>query len=192
MKRHPPILAFAGPSGAGKTRLLVRLLPALRARGLTVAALKHTGHSHPFDARGKDTERLRRAGAVAAAILGPAGLALFGPPVRSARELARLLPPCDLVVAEGFKSEALPRVEVHRRRVDRAFLCAGDARVIAVVGDEAPPRPLPCFAPGDVEALADFVVAFARGGRRRISAGRRDHRPRRAAARGLTPFPGGG
>jgi molybdopterin-guanine dinucleotide biosynthesis protein B len=167
--RRPPILAFSGPSGAGKTRLLVRLLPALRARGLSVCAIKRSGHRHPFDGRGKDTERLRRAGALAAAIEGPAGLAYFGPPTGGARALASLMPGCDLVVAEGFKSEPLPRVEVHRRRVSREFLCAADRRVVAVVTDEPPPRSLPTFRPADVEAIADFVAGFARrsGGRGR-------------------------
>jgi len=160
MSRRPPILAFSGPSGAGKTRLLVRLVPELRARGLTVCAVKHTGHRHDLDRRGKDTERLRRAGALAVAIQGPAGLALFGPPLESARALAALLPPCDLVVAEGWKAERLPRVEVHRRRVARDFLCAADRRVVAVVSDEPPPRRLPTFAPADVEGLADFVVEW--------------------------------
>lgn len=161
-RRRPPILAFSGPSGVGKTRLLVRLLPALRARGLDVCALKHTGHRHPLDGRGKDTERLRRAGALAAAIEGPAGMALFGPPAGGVRALARLLPPCDLVVAEGFKSAPLPRVEVHRSRVAREFLCARDRRVLAVVSDEPPPRRLPTFGHGEIEAIADFVAGFAR------------------------------
>jgi molybdopterin-guanine dinucleotide biosynthesis protein B len=161
----PPILAFSGASGAGKTRLLVRLLPRLRARGLRVCALKHTGHPHALDRRGKDSERLRRAGALAAAVEGPAGLALFGPAAGGARALARLLPPCDLVVAEGFRAEPLPRVEVRRRAVDRAWLCARDRHVVAVVADAPPPRPLPSFGADEVEAIADFVAAFARGGR---------------------------
>ncbi len=165
--RQPPILAFSGPSGAGKTRLLVRLVPALTARGLTVGVLKHTGHVHPFDRRGKDTERLRRAGATAAAILGPEGLALFAPPVKDARSLARLLPPVDLVLAEGFKAERLPRVEVHRHEVSRDFLCAEDAAVVAVVTDEVPPRGLPTFTPQEVEELADFVCAHLKLGRPR-------------------------
>ncbi len=151
------ILAFSGPSGAGKTRLLVRLIPALIRRGITVAALKHAGHPHGLDRRGKDSERLRRAGARAVAIQGPLGLAFFGPPVGGLRALARLLPAVDLVLAEGFKSEPIPRVEVHRRAVSRTFLCARDRRVVAVVSDEVPPRPLPAFSAGDVEALADFI-----------------------------------
>ena len=154
-----PMVAISGPSGVGKTRLLVRLIPLLRRRGITVAVIKHTGHRHGFDVPGKDTEVLRRAGAVAAAIEGPGGLAVFGPPAGGARALARLLPPSDLVLAEGWRGEPLPRVEVHRRSVARTFLCAFDRRVFAVVSDEPPPRRLPTFHPDRLGPLADLLVA---------------------------------
>jgi len=165
-----PLLLFSGPSGVGKTRLLTRLIPALLARGIRVAAVKHTGHRHALDVRGKDTERLRRAGAVAAAIEGPAGLAWFGPPAGGPQALARLLPPCDLVLGEGWKRERLPRVEVHRRRIAAEFLCTGDPEVVALVTDEPPPRPLPTFGPDEIERLADWVRAWLGrrpGGQRR-------------------------
>jgi molybdopterin-guanine dinucleotide biosynthesis adapter protein len=161
-----PIVAVSGPSGSGKTRLIARLIPALARRGIAVAVIKHTGHDHPLDQSGKDTEVLRRAGAVAAAIQGPAAMALFGPPRGGARELARLLPPCDLVLAEGWRREPLPRVEVHRRRISPDFLCAADRRVFAVVTDEPPPRRLPSFEADDAEGLADLLAARFVGARR--------------------------
>ncbi|HSN91593.1 MAG TPA: molybdopterin-guanine dinucleotide biosynthesis protein B [Anaeromyxobacteraceae bacterium] len=173
MKRRAPVVAFSGPSGAGKTRLLARLVPALRRRGLSVAVVKHSGHAHPFDRRGKDTEVLRRAGAVAAAIEGPAGMAYFGPPAGGLGGLLRHLPAVDLVLAEGFRGERVPRVEVHRRRVSREFLCRRDPDVVAVVTDEPPPRDLPAFAPGEVEALADFVSSRFAPERRRTGERRR-------------------
>ena len=176
-RRVTPLVAFSGPSGAGKTTLLERLVAELVRRGLAVAALKHSGHRHAFDVPGKDTDRLRRAGARAVAVQGPGQLAWFGPPrAGGARGLARLLPPADVVVAEGFKSERLPRVEVHRRAVSPAFLCARDRSVIAVVTDEPPPRGLPAFAPEEVERLADFLVErlrLGRGARRRATGVRR-------------------
>lgn len=174
-RRRPPIVAVSGPSGVGKTRLLARLIPALAARGLRVAIIKHTGHLHPFDRPGKDTDVLRRAGAVAAAIEGPEAMALFGPPRGGARALAALLPPCDLVLAEGWKREPLPRLEVHRRRVSPDFLCATDRRVLAVVGTDPPPRPLPRFDPDDAAGIAGFLAGWLRA------------RPRR----GRRPRPGG-
>lgn len=174
-RRAPRILAFSGPSGAGKTTLLVELIPALAARGVRVAALKRSGHRHAFDRPGKDSARLRGAGAVAVALQGPAELAWFGPPRRGgARALARLLPPVELVLAEGFGDERLPRIEVHRTEVSPRFLCARDPDVIAVVSDREPPRALPWFGPHEVEALAEFVARFTR-------------RARRASKRALAP-----
>jgi molybdopterin-guanine dinucleotide biosynthesis protein B len=170
-------LAVSGPSGAGKTTLLEALIPALAARGLAVVAVKHTGHAHPLDRPGKDSARLRRAGALAVAVQGPTELAWFGPPARGLRALVRLLPPADLVLAEGWKGEPVPRIEVHRSAVDGRFLCARDRHVVAVVSDVRPPREVPWFRPVEVEALAELVARFAR---------RRRPRPALAVARGGT------
>lgn len=159
-RRNAPIVAFSGPSGAGKTTLLVALLRELRRRGVRVAAIKHSGHPHGFDVPGKDSDLLLRAGAASVAVQGPRQLAVFGPPrPGGARALARLLPPVDLVVVEGWKDERLPRIEVHRKAVGRAFACARSRGFLAVVTDEPPPRALPTFAPGDVEGLADLLCA---------------------------------
>ena len=155
----PPIVAFSGPSGSGKTRILARLIPALARRGVRVAVLKHTRHRHAFDRPGKDTDVLRRAGAVAAAIEGPEEMAWFGPPAGGLRALVSKLPPVDVVLAEGFRHAAVPRVEVHRRSVSRSFLCAGDRRVFAVVTDEAPPRPVRAFSADGADALAELLCA---------------------------------
>jgi molybdopterin-guanine dinucleotide biosynthesis adapter protein len=159
VRRRPPIVAVSGASGAGKTRLLARLIPALARRGVSVAVLKHTRHDHPLDRPGKDTEVFRRAGAVAAAIEGPRAMALFGPPTGGLHALARLVPAVDLILAEGFKQEPVPRVEVHRRAVSRAFLCGRDPRVFAIVTDEPPPRPVRVFSDAEIEPLADLVCA---------------------------------
>jgi molybdopterin-guanine dinucleotide biosynthesis protein B len=156
----PPVLAVSGKSGSGKTRLLVRLVPALVERGLRVGALKHSGHDHLLDKRGKDTARIRAAGAEAVVIQTPGSMALFGPPRASVAELVALLPPVDLVLAEGWKTSALPKLEVHRRVVTPEFLCTTDKDVVAVVTDEPAPRLLPAFDADDVDAIAHFVVGW--------------------------------
>ena len=152
------MVAFSGPSGVGKTTLLVALVRELGRRGLRVAAIKHSGHAHGFDVPGKDSDLLLRAGAHTVAVQGRTQLATFGAPrPGGARALARMLPPSDLVLVEGWKAERLPRVEVHRRAVSRAFACARGRGFIAVVSDEPPPRDLPTFAAGEVGAIADFL-----------------------------------
>jgi molybdopterin-guanine dinucleotide biosynthesis protein B len=87
-------------------------------------------------------------------------MAYFGPPAGSLSALLRHLPEVDLVLAEGWRGEKLPRVEVHRRRISREFLCAKDRNVIAVVTDEPPPRELPAFGADDVAGIGRFVTAW--------------------------------
>ncbi len=157
--RAPAVVAVSGRSGAGKTHLLARLIPALARRGVSCAVVKHTRHPHPFDRPGKDTEVLRRAGAVAAAIEGPAGMAWFGPPAGGLDALVARMPPVSLVLAEGFRDAPVDRIEVHRRSVAREFLCARDPRVFAIVTDEPPPRALPSFRADEVEPLAELLCA---------------------------------
>jgi molybdopterin-guanine dinucleotide biosynthesis protein B len=158
-RSSPAVVAVSGRSGAGKTRLLARLIPALARRGVSCAVVKHTRHPHPFDRPGKDTEVLRRAGAVAAAIEGPAGMAWFGPPAGGLDALVARMPPVALVLAEGFRDAPVDRIEVHRRSVAREFLCARDPRVFAIVTDEPPPRAIPAFADDEVGPLADLLCA---------------------------------
>lgn len=151
------IVAFVGPSGVGKTRLLVRLVRALRRRGLVVAAIKHS-HHRGFDKQGSDSQRLRRAGAFGVAVVGRGELAYFGGPPDDPRTLAPLFAGADLVLCEGFKSSDLPKIEVHRRLVRRAFLADRDPTILAVVGPDAPRRELPRFAPGAIDRLADWLI----------------------------------
>jgi ABC-type oligopeptide transport system ATPase subunit len=66
----PRVLGLAGHSGSGKTSLAERLVPALAARGLSVAYLKHDAHRFQMDKPGKDTFRVYQAGAVAVAAAG--------------------------------------------------------------------------------------------------------------------------
>lgn len=155
------ILAVAGPSGVGKTRLLSRLIPALARRGLCCAVIKHSHHD-TFDRPGADSERLQRAGSQATCVLGPTRMVLFLPALESPRALARWLPKVDLVLCEGFKSSGLPKVEVHRQSVSARFLCALDRRVFAVVTDAKPPRALPRFGADEVEALAELLALRVR------------------------------
>ena len=178
-----PVIAVSGPSGAGKTRLLRRLIPALAARGLRVAALKHTRHAHRLDIPGKDTDLLRRAGAVAVAISGPGGIAYFGPPEARLEVLVRLLMPADLVLAEGFRGLALPRIEVLRHSVPARLGRAGDPGVFAVVGEARPGRPVPHLLPGEVERLAELICRRLGIRRGRLPGGRavRSLRPGRGA-----------
>lgn len=105
-----PVLAVCGFSGSGKTTLLEAAIPLLVRRGLAVAVVKHTSHDFEMDRPGKDSERLFRAGAT---------IALRGPGQQFERRaaalplevtLARLACDHDLLLVEGHKDTALPKL----------------------------------------------------------------------------------
>jgi len=163
-----PVLGIAAQSGTGKTTLIERLLPALVSRGLRVGTIKRSHHAFEIDRPGKDSDRMRRAGArqVLVASAYRSALITEGDGVTEPqlpRLLAQLDPAAlDLVLVEGFRHDAIPKLEVHRRALGRALLCLEDPRVIVVVTDapaEIPAR-LPALPLDDPERVAAFVAAW--------------------------------
>ena len=160
----PFVLGIAGWSGSGKTTLLERLIPALRRHGVRVGVIKQTHHDFELDRPGKDSHRLRQAGAVQTLIASPARIAWI-------RERQPPQPPTleellahfdagdiDLILVEGFKHGALPRLLVHRRATGKP-LPEQDAHWIGIVSDECPQLGLPCFSPDAIEAITDFILS---------------------------------
>ena len=163
-----PVLGFAAWSGTGKTTLLVQLLPTLRGRGLRVGMVKHAHHSFEVDQPGKDSYELRKAGASPMLVVSNRRWALMSD-LEAEREptlqetLDRLdQSQLDVILVEGFKHEAFPKIELHRAAVGKDLLFPNDPDVIAVATDSplAQPTRLPVLDLNDVEAIADFVVSF--------------------------------
>ena len=163
-----PVLGFAAWSGTGKTTLLVRLLPRLRARGLRIGMVKHAHHSFEIDQPGKDSFELRKAGASPLLLASSRRWVLMND-LEQEREpvlqemVQRLdLSQLDAILVEGFKHEAFPKIELHRPAVGRPLLFPEDPDIIAVATDAplALPTHLPVLDLNDVEAIADFVASF--------------------------------
>ena len=112
------IIGFAGWSGAGKTTLIVKLIPELNRRGLSVSTVKHAHHNFDLDQPGKDSYEHRAAGAEEVLVASANRVALMrelrGAPEPSLAELLRLLKPVDLVLVEGFKRDPYPKIEIFR------------------------------------------------------------------------------
>jgi len=112
-------LGIAGYSGSGKTTLIEKVIPLLVAEGLRVSLIKHAHHEFDVDQPGKDSYRHRHAGCTEVLVSSSKRWALMhelrGAAEASLQEQVRLLSPCDLVIVEGYKSEAIPKIEVHRR-----------------------------------------------------------------------------
>lgn len=164
-------LGISGWSGCGKTTLIVALIPRLRARGLTVSTLKHAHHDMDLDTPGKDTWRHREAGAQEVILATGHRWALLHElrqePEPSLAELLTHLQPVDLVLVEGWKRGAYPKLEVWRT-VDKNQppRFPDDPTIIAVASD--PPldlarygRPnLPALPLNDAEAVAGFIAGW--------------------------------
>jgi molybdopterin-guanine dinucleotide biosynthesis protein B len=137
-----PLVGFAAYSGTGKTTLLLQLLPLLKARGLRVAMVKHAHHSFEVDQPGKDSMRLRQAGADQMLIASSKRVALIkeypkGQPEPRLPELLAMLAPddIDLVLVEGFKREPIPKIELHRAELGQPYLYPQDPHIIALASD---------------------------------------------------------
>jgi len=157
----PRVLSIVGKSGSGKTTLIEALLPLLKARGLKVGTLKHDVHGFRMDHEGKDTYRHFAAGADRVVIAGPGETALrercAEPPPAEAL-VARFMEGMDLVLTEGYRTGAWPKVEVVRRARSEGPLCAGDRHLVAVVTDLPGPWEVRSFALDDAEALAAWIA----------------------------------
>ena len=143
------MVSFVAPSGTGKTTLVEAVVSSLIDRGLRVAAVKHDAHRIELDTEGKDSWRLRQAGAetllVGANQLAWMSDAGTAPPLE---DLVRLFfADHDVVIVEGYRSAGLPTIIVDRPGVQDPTWDRPDAdRVIATVH------------PGEVDRAVALVV----------------------------------
>lgn len=160
------VIGLAGWSGAGKTTLLRQVIPILTARALRVSTLKHAHHAFDIDQPGKDSYEHRAAGATEVLIGSGRRWALLHelrdeaePPLA---DLLRRLSPVDLVIVEGFKREAHPKVEIHRAANGKPWLHADLTDIRGIVADTTPPDWAgPAAHLDDHGAVADMLLDLA-------------------------------
>ena len=159
------VFGIAGYSGSGKTTLIERALPVLASRGVRVSVIKHTHHDFDIDRPGKDSWRLREAGAREVLLASDRRYAVLHehlnevPPVLDV--LLSRLADCDLVLVEGYKREPIPKLEVHRAGTNKPWLFPDDPHIIAVASDVAPPGNMPLIDINNIEQLTDFIIKHA-------------------------------
>jgi molybdopterin-guanine dinucleotide biosynthesis protein B len=159
------VIGLAGWSGAGKTTLVKRLIPCLTGRGISVSTIKHAHHAFDPDTPGKDSYEHRHAGArqvlVGSALRWALMTELRGAPEPTLAEMLARLDPVDLILVEGFKREAIPKIEIHRAANGKPWLFRDDPLVRGVASDVPPPAALPHVALDDMEGVADLVLRHA-------------------------------
>ena len=167
-----PLLGFAAWSGTGQTTLLERLIPRLGGEGLRIAAIKMSHHDIELDRPGKDSYRLRRAGADQMVLTSPwrsVTIREHRPPREPTLEgaLSEIdVDGCDLVLVEGYRHHPFPKIELHREALGRPWLFPEDPSIIALACDRPPddPRGRPVMALDDLEAITRFIVDLVRCG----------------------------
>jgi molybdopterin-guanine dinucleotide biosynthesis protein B len=159
------VFGFAGWSGSGKTVLIERVIPLLTARGLEISLIKRAHHAFEIDVPGKDSYRHRHAGCREVLLSSSVRWAhiheLRGQPEQTLQQLIDRISPCDLLLVEGFKREAIPKIEIFRRANAKQPLYPRDAHIVAIAADCRFDTALPQFDLDDAIAVADFVCRFS-------------------------------
>jgi molybdopterin-guanine dinucleotide biosynthesis protein B len=161
-----PILGFVAHSGTGKTTLLLKIIPLLKAKGLRIGLIKHTHHQFDIDHPGKDSYRLRHAGAAQTLVASRKRWALMVEMGDEFEEpyLEKVLShldknQLDLILVEGFKHERFPKIEVHRPSLTHPLFFPKDDTIIAIASD-APltvPTDLPILDINQPEQIVAFI-----------------------------------
>ncbi|SDN90765.1 molybdopterin-guanine dinucleotide biosynthesis protein B [Vreelandella arcis] len=169
-----PVLGIAAWSGTGKTTLLEQLLPRLRAKDIKVAVIKHAHHRFDVDRPGKDSYKLRSAGATPILVASSQRLALMQEtPGGDEPDLNQLLAMMtvhapDLVLVEGFKAWPLAKLVLYRNGIgDAEILCSHGVEAVALDGPS--PVELPAstvqLALNDADAIAHWIIEWMAGQR---------------------------
>ncbi len=165
-----PVFGVTGWKNSGKTTLVTRLIAEFASRGYRVNSIKHAHHSFDIDVPGTDSFRHREAGATEVAVVSGGRWALMheirGGPEPAMDEILARLGPADLVLVEGYKREAHPKIECRRAEgKDRGPLAPGDPMIVAIAtdgaaGHETEAGGLRRFDLDAVVEIADFIAAY--------------------------------
>ena len=155
-----PIICIVGSSGVGKTFFIEKLVPELKRRGLKIATIKHDIHDRfEMDKPGKDSWRFKKAGASVSIISSPKriGMVMDVDHDHDPDEISRFLD-VDLIIAEGYKRSAHPKIEVTRGKDE--LICKNDKHLIATVGGKVADLDIPQFEHYEMDNIVDFILKY--------------------------------
>jgi molybdopterin-guanine dinucleotide biosynthesis adapter protein len=162
----PPVLGVVGWKNSGKTTLMTNLISELTNRGLSVSIIKHAHAKFEIDHPGRDSFKMREAGACQVMLSSPRRFAVMrelgNAPEMTFEELLPYAGPCDLVLVEGYKREAFPKIEIRRDgATSREPLSAEFPEIVAIASDRPKDESetLPIFAIDDTPSIVDFIVS---------------------------------
>ncbi|NJL59409.1 MAG: molybdopterin-guanine dinucleotide biosynthesis protein B [Desulfobacteraceae bacterium] len=155
-----PIICIVGNSDSGKTTLIEKLIPELKRRGYRIGTIKHASHGFDMDQKGKDSWRHRAAGADAVMVSSPGKIAFMqNTDSDSLDHLLSYFRNTDMVIAEGYKHDAKPKIEIFRKGISSSAqpLFLGSPDLAALVTDAEIETECEKFGLEDIAAIADFI-----------------------------------
>ena len=152
----------AANSGSGKTTLIEKLIPQLIKRGLVVSVIKHAHHKFDIDTPGKDSFRIREAGALQTLIFNEHRSALITENIKDTfsidQAITQINSDADIILIEGLKNMNYPKIEVHREEISNEILFEKDSDIIAFVSDILLDTKIPSFKLNDIPSIVDFII----------------------------------
>ncbi|MBI5970878.1 MAG: molybdopterin-guanine dinucleotide biosynthesis protein B [Deltaproteobacteria bacterium] len=155
-----PVVSIVGVSGSGKTTLLVKVVAELVKRGWRVNTLKHDAHGFSIDRKGKDSWKHKKAGASSVALSCPDKIAVIKDVKKewpAERIIAGFLLDADVVITEGYKKAASPKIEVVRAKRSKKPVCAKDPLLLAFASDMLLPGHTPVYKLNDFRGIAALI-----------------------------------
>ncbi|MBQ2782381.1 MAG: molybdopterin-guanine dinucleotide biosynthesis protein B, partial [Oscillospiraceae bacterium] len=159
MEKKPFIFAICGAKNTGKTTLITQLIAAFTARGLKVATIKHDGHDFSADVPNTDTYRHMVAGAYGTAVFSDNKFMVVKvQPKTPASEMAALFPEADIILVEGCKSSAYPKMQMLHSGEEEQLIC-NQLNFVGYIADGTMEiEGVPCYHRNDVEGIAEAIL----------------------------------
>ncbi|MEA1959889.1 MAG: molybdopterin-guanine dinucleotide biosynthesis protein B [Bacillota bacterium] len=158
---NTPVISFIAKSGTGKTTLIEKVIKGLKALDYKVAVIKHDAHRFDMDKPGKDSWKMAQAGADIVVISSPEKVALIEKveEEKTLDDVIAMLSPVDLILTEGFKFSANPRIEVFRAEVTKELL-SEPHELLAIASDVQWNIGVPCYHIDDADGVVNEIIKY--------------------------------
>jgi molybdopterin-guanine dinucleotide biosynthesis protein A len=157
-----PFLCFDGFSGVGKTTLVEKLATRFRDENIRVGYYKHDSHRFKMDKTGKDTARVREAGAGIVAINDPTHFGVIADNDFKQLTITHALERCDCILIEGYKQSPFNKI-VFLDAEGKLPIPSDSKGIRAIVHQGAGhlesfvKQGIPLFHRDEIEKIFDFV-----------------------------------
>ncbi|MGL5434871.1 MAG: molybdopterin-guanine dinucleotide biosynthesis protein B [Lachnospiraceae bacterium] len=152
------IIAVSGIKNSGKTTFLEHVIPLLKEKGLKVAVIKHDGHDFEPDVPGTDSWRLNSSGADGTVVYSERRWMIIRQEPGNLAEIIRQLDDCDIILLEGQKYSAYPKIELIRKGISVHNVCSPETLLAIATDTEFELSGIPRIGLDDYEAAAEIIL----------------------------------